>query len=282
MTRVLVVDDVDQNRYLLRVLLEGRDYRVDCARDGAEALAMAEANAPDLVITDILMPVMDGFSLCRQWKRHERLKHVPLMFYTSTYTDSNDEIYASSLGADAFVIKPAEPADLMLAIDNLLHHRTGGVAIAARTPVPDETVILKQYNSVLIHKLEQKVDQLEAATQLAQENEERLTLALEAQAAGIWDWDMVAGRLTWSERHAALFGIPLEQFDGTYASFLACVHPQDIEAFEAQVQTGLHERTPVIVEFRIIWPDGSVHWMSSRGRAYYDSACAAWSSKSAT
>ncbi|RXZ38288.1 EAL domain-containing protein [Oxalobacteraceae bacterium CAVE-383] len=268
MTRVLVVDDVDQNRYLLRVLLEGNDYLVDCARDGVEALAVAEAHVPDIVITDILMPVMDGFSLCRQWKRHERLKHVPLMFYTSTYTDSNDELYATSLGADAFVIKPAEPADLLVAIDSLLHRRNG-VAVAPRTPASDETVVLKQYNSVLIQKLEQKVDQLEAATQRAQENEERLTLALEAQAAGIWDWDMAAGRLTWSRRHADLFGMPLEQFDGTYASFLACLHPRDIEAFEADVQAGLRDRTPVLVEFRIIWPDGSVHWMSSRGRAYY-------------
>ncbi|HEY4317936.1 MAG TPA: EAL domain-containing protein [Herbaspirillum sp.] len=269
MTRVLVVDDVDQNRYLLRVLLEGNGYRVDCARDGAEALAMAEAGTPDLVVTDILMPVMDGFSLCRQWKRHERLKHIPLMFYTSTYTDSNDEIYASSLGADAFVIKPAEPADLLSAIDDLLHHR-GGAAIAVRTPAPDEAIVLKQYNSVLIHKLEQKVDQLEAATLLAQENEERLTLALEAQAAGIWDWDIRAGRLTWSKQHAELFGMPLDQFDGAYDTFLACLHPADIAAFEADVQTGLRERTRIIVEFRIVWPDGSVHWMSSRGRAYYD------------
>jgi diguanylate cyclase (GGDEF)-like protein/PAS domain S-box-containing protein len=269
MTRVLVVDDVDQNRYLLRVLLEGNGYQVDCARDGAEALVMAEADAPDLLITDILMPVMDGFSLCRQWKRHERFKHIPLMFYTSTYTDSNDELYAVSLGADAFVIKPAEPVDLMLTVDNLLHHREGP-AITIRTPAPDETVILKQYNSVLIHKLEQKVDQLEAATLLAQQNEERLTLALEAQAAGIWDWDIAAGHLAWSERHAALFGMPLEQFDGSYTAFRACVHPKDIDAFEADVQAGLRDRTAVIVEFRIIWPDLSVHWMSSRGRAYYD------------
>ena len=269
MARVLVVDDVDQNRYLLRVLLEGNGYSVDCARDGAEALAMAEAVTPDLVISDILMPVMDGFSLCRQWKRHERLKHTPLMFYTSTYTDSNDEIYATSLGADAFLVKPSEPSDLLSVIDDLLHRRKS-LAMAPLPPAMDETVVLKQYNSVLIQKLEQKVDQLEAATQLAHENEERLTLALEAQAAGIWDWDIAAGRLTWSESHAALFGMSLKEFDGSYASFLACVHPKDIEAFEADVQAGLRERTPVIVEFRIVWPDGSVHWMSSRGRAYYD------------
>jgi diguanylate cyclase (GGDEF)-like protein/PAS domain S-box-containing protein len=267
MTRVLVVDDVDQNRYLLRVLLEGNNYRVDCARDGAEALVMAETNVPDLLITDILMPVMDGFSLCRQWKHHDRLKHVPLMFYTATYTDSNDEIYANSLGADAFLIKPAEPADLLNAIHNILRNRHN---VAVPAPVPNEAVVLKQYNSVLIHKLEQKVDQLEAATLLARENEERLTLALEAQAAGIWNWDLSTDRLTWSERHAQLFGMELAQFDGTYAAFRARVHPKDIDAFEAEVQTALRDRTGIMVEFRIVWSDQSVHWITSRGRAYYD------------
>jgi diguanylate cyclase (GGDEF)-like protein/PAS domain S-box-containing protein len=267
MTRVLVVDDVDQNRYLLRVLLEGNNYQVDCARDGAEALVMAETNVPDLLITDILMPVMDGFSLCRQWKHHDRLKHVPLMFYTATYTDSNDEIYANSLGADAFMIKPAEPADLLNKVRNILRNRD---KVAMPAPVPNEAIVLKQYNSVLIHKLEQKVDQLETATALARENEERLTLALEAQAAGIWNWDLATDRLTWSERHAQLFGIELAQFDGTYAAFRACVHPKDIDVFEAEVQTALRDRTGLMVEFRIIWPDQSVHWITSRGRAYYD------------
>jgi diguanylate cyclase (GGDEF)-like protein len=267
MTRVLVVDDIDQNRYLLRVLLEGNHYQVDCARDGAEALAMAEAAAPDLLITDILMPVMDGFSLCRLWKRHARLKHIPLMFYTATYTDSNDEVYASSLGADAFVVKPADPEDLMITIGNVLTTRQPATITLPET---DEAVVLKQYNSVLIHKLEQKVDQLEAATQRARENEERLTLALDAQAAGIWDWNITTGQLTWSERHAALFGIPLDRFDGTYASFRRTIHFKDLEAYEADVHAGLRDRATVLAEFRIIWPDQSVHWMSSRGRGYYD------------
>jgi diguanylate cyclase (GGDEF)-like protein/PAS domain S-box-containing protein len=267
MTRVLVVDDIDQNRYLLRVLLEGYGYQVDCARDGVEALAMAEAALPDLLITDILMPVMDGFSLCREWKRHERLKQVPLIFYTATYTDSNDEVYANSLGADAFLIKPAEPAELLAAIRSVLN-RSGGAAAPA--PAPDEAVVLKQYNSILINKLEQKVDQLEAATSLARESEERLTLALEAQAAGIWDRDLLTGQVTWSETHARLFGMTLAQFDGSYAAFRERIHPKDIAALEADVLASLQDRTVFSAEYRVVWPDLSVHWIASRGRAYYN------------
>ncbi|MDB5777030.1 MAG: hypothetical protein JWP38_3163 [Herbaspirillum sp.] len=269
MTRVLVVDDIDQNRYLLRVLLESNDYQVDCARDGAEALAMAEATPPDLLITDILMPVMDGFSLCREWKKHQRLKHVPLMFYTATYTDFNDEIYADSLGADAFLIKPAEPDVLLMVVRDLLERQ--GEAVQP-TLSADDGVVLKQYNSVLIHKLEQKVDQLETATVLARESEERLTLALEAQDAGIWDWDLLANRITRSQTHNRLFGVEAAQFDGSYGSFRACIHPKDIAAFDEKLQIALRDRTSFNVEYRIVWPDRSIHWISSRGRAYYDQA----------
>ena len=64
MTRVLVVDDNEQNRYLLHVLLAGNGYEVELAADGVEALTLARDNPPDLVITDILMPQMDGYTLC--------------------------------------------------------------------------------------------------------------------------------------------------------------------------------------------------------------------------
>ena len=66
MIRLLVVDDRDDNLYLLRALLEGNGYHVETARHGAEALVRARQEAPDLVVSDLLMPVMDGFTLLRQ------------------------------------------------------------------------------------------------------------------------------------------------------------------------------------------------------------------------
>ncbi|MBW8078542.1 MAG: response regulator, partial [Gallionella sp.] len=164
MKTILVVDDREENLYLLQVLLTHHGYRVATAQNGAEALASARQSPPDLIVTDILMPVMDGYALCREWKADARLKHIPLVFYTATYTDSGDEQFALDLGADAFIVKPAEQADFMARIQTVLA-TTVTQTTPARAPTADETVLLKEYSQVLVQKLEQKVMQLEACEQ---------------------------------------------------------------------------------------------------------------------
>jgi len=73
---ILVVDDRKTNLFLLQEVLKTRGYRVVTAMNGAEALEKARQSPPDLIVTDILMPVMDGLSLCREWKRDESLRLI--------------------------------------------------------------------------------------------------------------------------------------------------------------------------------------------------------------
>src|SRR5262245_59033362 len=120
MSLVLVVDDEEDNRYMLRMLLEGHGYNVAEASQGAEALQCAERALPDLIIADLMMPVVDGFALLRQCKSDERLRRIPFIVYTATYTGPKDERLALDLGADAFIIKPAEPDAFMECITSVL------------------------------------------------------------------------------------------------------------------------------------------------------------------
>ena len=212
MSRVLIVDDKEENLYLLRALLQGHGYEVVTAPHGVAALETARQDPPDLIITDILMPVMDGFALCREWKKDERLKRIPFVFYTATYTDERDREFALSLGAERFIVKPEEPDAFMAIIRETIQQVGSAPATRAEpaagapprfpteTPEKEESVYLKQYNEALIRKLEAKMEQLEqanceleqdvAARQMAEaalrESEARFRSLVEAAPEGIF------------------------------------------------------------------------------------------------
>jgi signal transduction histidine kinase/CheY-like chemotaxis protein len=159
-SRVLIVDDKANNRYLLRMLLQGHGFAVDAAQHGVEALAKALEGPPDLVISDLLMPEMDGYELLRRWKADDRLRAIPFIVYTATYTEPKDEELALQLGADAFIIKPTEPEPFMERVREVLD-RVRASARPAASPGGEEGATLKLYNEVLVGKLEHKCKQLE-------------------------------------------------------------------------------------------------------------------------
>jgi len=163
--KLLVADDNEQNRYMLQVLLEGQGYEVITVGHGAEALEVARDDPPDMIISDILMPVMDGFALCREWKRDERLSGIPFVFYTATYTDPKDEEFALKLGAERFIAKPQEPDVFAGMVREVLENGKAGRLVSSPEPVHEEKGYFREYNEVLIRKLEDKLVQLEKANQ---------------------------------------------------------------------------------------------------------------------
>lgn len=108
------------------------------------------------------------------------------------------------------------------------------------------------------------------AEQALQESETRLRLALEAAHMGTWTWDLVTGNVAWSQQHAELFGISLDHFDGSMEMFASCVHPEDLQAILDEIDRAMVERDDYHHEFRIIWPDGSIHWIEGKGRFFYN------------
>lgn len=173
MKRALIVDDHAANLYLLRALLQGHGFEVDEALDGGQALERARLNPPDLVISDLLMPVMDGYTLLRHWKADDRLRAIPFVVYTATYTDPGDEALALEMGADTFLVKPTEPQTLMLHIGEVLERAAQG-GQASRTQTGNEQETLKLYNEVLVKKLEKRSEQLEQRVAALTESEARI------------------------------------------------------------------------------------------------------------
>lgn len=181
MATILIVDDNPASLLVLQEILARHGYSTVNARNGVQALHLAQADPPDLIITDIYMPEMDGFKLCRAWQQDNQLRSIPFIFYTATYTQAEDQEFGLALGALHYVTKPTDPADLLALIADVLG--TAPPAPSVDLPFLDDVAFLKAHNTALIRKLENKVVQLEAVNQaLAQEVADRRA-AEEAQQA---------------------------------------------------------------------------------------------------
>src|ERR1700692_2732675 len=104
--RILIVDDIDINRMVLRVAFEAEGHTTLEATDGIGALQILDHEKVDAVLSDILMPRMDGYRLCHEIRTNIRLRDLPFVIYTSTYTSLSDEKLAHSVGADKYLKKP--------------------------------------------------------------------------------------------------------------------------------------------------------------------------------
>jgi PAS domain S-box-containing protein len=160
--KALIVDDNEQNLYLMQTVLKDSGYDVLVAANGVEALELARTDPPGIIISDILMPVMDGFTLCREWRKDERLQKIPFIFYTATYTDAQDEELALSLGASRFVVKPQVPEAFTALLREVIEERgTSSRPLAPAQTASEETDYYKLYSKTLVRKLEDKMLALE-------------------------------------------------------------------------------------------------------------------------
>ena len=117
--RLLIVDDDPNLLRAVAACLRGEGYEVDTARNGAEALIDIAQRLPDLIVSDIRMPRMDGYTLARQLRSNQRTDLIPVIFLTAK-DESSDRVAGIRLGVDAYLTKPFEPDELIAVIGNIL------------------------------------------------------------------------------------------------------------------------------------------------------------------
>jgi PAS domain S-box-containing protein len=211
--KVLIVDDNSANLYVLKSLLESEGIEVIEAQNGQVALTKAKTHTPGVIISDILMPVMDGYTFCRHCKSDEKLKNVPFIFYTATYTESKDEKFALSLGADRFLVKPQEPEILMGILSEYLSGKKSAKTVLAK-PLGEEMEFFRAHNEILFSKLEKKMSDLETANKQLMMLEERYRLSFENASDVIFIVDENLNILSISQSAEKILGYKPEEFIG--------------------------------------------------------------------
>ena len=120
MPKILVVDDDINNRLLLRLVLEHAGHEISEASDGGEALAIANASKPDLIIMDLYMPGMDGVDFINAIRADTALRHTRVALYTATASDESMRDFMERTGIRSVIAKPSEPQEIVASVDAAL------------------------------------------------------------------------------------------------------------------------------------------------------------------
>jgi CheY-like chemotaxis protein len=152
---LLIVEDVPDTLELLNVTLTFKGYRVVTATNGQDALELISKVQPALVITDILMPKMDGFSLVHRLRIEPETRNLPVIFLSATYVAPADKEFAAAIGASRFLEKPIDIEALLKTINELLAQ-----SVFAPPTVIDDRDFYEGYRKRLKAKLEEKISQI--------------------------------------------------------------------------------------------------------------------------
>ena len=245
MVRVLLADDNRDMRDYLSQLLS-KKFKVEVAENGKIALQRALSHPPHLILTDVMMPEMDGFQLLAAVRQSDSLKDVPVIML-SARAGEESRIDGLGAGADDYLVKPFTARELMARV-------TAHVAMAKQRQVAA-----------------QRERELLVATQTERnrlrESEARLKLATEVAKLGVFVWDTVEDRGNWeNDRMYEIFGRTREEGPINGALFIdEVVHPDCLVPFQQALKATLKQGKPFEFEGMIRLPDQSLRWIEIDG-----------------
>jgi two-component system cell cycle sensor histidine kinase/response regulator CckA len=236
--RVLLVEDSAADAGLLLEDIERGGFEIAHLRvETADAMRAALKDHWDVIVSDYSMPSFTGLNALRLLQ--ESALDIPFIMVSGTIGEEA-AVEALKAGASDFLVK-GRLARLIPAIQREI--REAGQRQARRA----------------------------AETALSQARE-RMEFSLEAAGVGIWESDLSSGRTLWSDVQEHLHGLPAGGFRNTFDAFVDCIHPDDRQVVKDRIAESRRNRQNVRLEYRTIWPDGSVHWITGIGRTFYNAS----------
>ena len=231
---ILVADDDPMIRFLAHQALTDKSFTVLQAEDGREALEIFEASAPDLILCDVMMPVVDGFELCSSIRAMKHGKHVPIVMLTGL-NDARSIKQAFSIGATDYSEKPVNWELLPFKLDYILR--------ASST-----------FNELQV-------------------SEERYSLVARGANDGLWDWDYKDDRVYFSPRWKSMLGFAEDAIDSDPMEWIDRIHPDDKNRVINELHAHKNAETSHFeCEYRMRNADGDFRWMMCRGLAVRNDA----------
>jgi PAS domain S-box-containing protein len=231
--RILLADDnADMRQYLQRLLSD--HYHVEAVPDGRAALDAVKRSMPDLILSDVMMPRLDGFGLLREIRANQELCALPVILL-SARAGEESRVEGMQAVADDYLVKPFGARELL-----------------ARVSAHLQMARLRR-----------------RAENEARRNNELFRLVHQIGKIGHWEWNSLTNENKWSPELQALYGLEPGTFEGTYEAWARLVHPDDLPRAEEDVRRAL-ETGKCFTEFRVVWPDGSVHWLEARANVFKD------------
>ena len=257
--KILVADDDPINRKYLRILLTHEGHTVVECEDGLATLACLEQDPWDAVISDVLMPQLDGYRLCYEIRKNKKLKDTPVILYTATYLSADDERAAMAMGADRFIRKPAQPEVIVQALQEVVERSRA--RRSGRPKKLGDLSALREYSEALVRKLEETNIGLTVANEALAENERRLRTIIEsepeavtvfAQEGAILEINPAGLRMIEADSAAQVIG------EGVHA----LVAPEHQRAFQDLIDAAFRGQSRTLV-FEIISLKGTRRWLDS-------------------
>ncbi len=196
--KILIVDDDPEIRDAVALTLTEHGHDVLEAEDGAQGLDVATGHRPDAIVSDGLMPRMDGYQFLKALKSDQKLKATTFIFYTAVYTGEEAIKFGSSLGADGFIAKPKRPDLFWKEFSAILAKKTSGGKDVVQSPGNgSEEEYFRNYSSIIAAQLEAKVRELEQVIDehnrvksVLQDSEERYRSLFESNPHPMWVYDI--------------------------------------------------------------------------------------------
>lgn len=248
--KILVIDDSPNNLRILSMALAGLDYDVRCANSGVHAFQVIEADLPNLILLDIRMPDMDGYTVCQQLKADPTTREIPVIFI-SALDDAFDKVKAFASGGADYITKPFQVEEVLARVKNQLDLQLAQAK-------------LDQLNNELEQRVSLRTQQLQAVNQRLQASEERLESILNTLEDVIWSATISPFQILYlNPAVTSLYQHSVEDFLKNSELWFEAIHPEDRLGVRASMKA-MTNRGSLDIEYRILRPDGDIRWVRNR------------------